>query len=372
MPEIEVLPWRKTYVIAVEVHGSSQRPHHLRKRGPEKGTYIRVGPSNRIADEQMRQELRRSARNECYDEQPMPDMDSEAIDFRAASEQFEGIRGLARRDFETLRVLVRHQGVPVPTVGGIILFGKERRKVFPDCWIQAGRFAGADRSEIVDTREFHGYPARAVEDAAEFVRRHALRSSRIEGIRRKDRWSIPLPAVREAVINAVVHADYSQQGSPIRVAVYDDRVEVESPGLLPFGLTVEDIQRGLSKLRNRVIGRVFKELGLIEQWGSGIGRMTDACRKAGLPEPILEELGTHFRVTFPLERIGPIATDETDGRILEGLKKSRGMSTRQVAEMISLSSRAARSRLKKLGERGLVVEVGSGPNDPRRRYYCAE
>ena len=70
---------------------------------------------------------------------------------------------------------------------------------------------------------------------------------------------------------------------PSGVALYDDRLEIENPGLLPFGLTIEDIQRGVSKLRNRVIGRVFQALGLIEQWGSGIQRMTAACQEQGLP-----------------------------------------------------------------------------------------
>jgi len=93
----------------------------------------------------------------------------------------------------------------------------------------------------------------------------------LEGARRRDLPLLAPAALREAVVNAVVHADYSQSGSPIRVAVFDDRIEIENPGLLPFGLTIEEIQRGASKLRNRVIGRVFHELGLIEQWGSGSG-----------------------------------------------------------------------------------------------------
>jgi predicted HTH transcriptional regulator len=70
------------------------------------------------------------------------------------------------------------------------------------------------------------------------------------------------------VINAAVHADYSERGTPISVSIFSDRIEVENPGLLPFGLTIEDIQGGASKLRNRVIGRVFKDLRLIEQWGA--------------------------------------------------------------------------------------------------------
>src|SRR5256885_3973776 len=123
-------------------------------------------------------------------------------------------------------------------------------------------------------------------------------------VRREEHWSVPPVAVREAIINAVVHADYSQRGAPIRISIFDDRLEVENPGLLPFGVTVEDLPRGISKLRNRVIGRVFHALGLIEQWGSGIQRMTAACRDAGLAAPVFEEIGTRFRVTIHTERTG--------------------------------------------------------------------
>jgi predicted HTH transcriptional regulator len=130
------------------------------------------------------------------------------------------------------------------------------------------------------------------------VQKHLSREAVIAGPRRVDRWKVPLVALREAIINAIVHADYAERGAPIRVAVFDDRVEVENPGILPLGLTSEDIRKGVSKLRNRVIGRVFHELGLIEQWGSGIQRMTAACQEAGLPAPVLEEIGTHFRVVL--------------------------------------------------------------------------
>ena len=88
----------------------------------------------------------------------------------------------------------------------------------------------------------------------------------LQGIRWVDRWFYPPAAVREAIINAFVHADYAQQGAPVRVSIFDDQIEIENPGILPFGLTLDDIRRGVSKLRNRVIGRVFLELCLIEQY----------------------------------------------------------------------------------------------------------
>jgi len=191
-------------------------------------------------------------------------------------------------------------------------------------------------------------------------------------VRRRERWNLPPVAVREAVINAVTHTDYAQRGAPIRVAIFDDRLEVENPGLLPFGLTIEDLQRGISKLRNRVIGRVFHALGLIEQWGSGVQRMRAACLDAGLPEPVFEELATRFRVTISTRRVTRPTVDDMDQTILGALAKGRGLLTSEIAAAIGLTPRATRTRLARLVGRGLVREIGTGPQDPRRRYFKTE
>lgn len=146
------------------------------------------------------------------------------------------------------------------------------------------------------------------------------------------------------------------------------------PGLLPFGLTVEDLRRGVSKVRNRVIGRVFHALGLIEQWGSGVQRMTAACRDAGLPAPVFEEIGTRFRVTVSTERTGPPALDETDQVILDALAGGVGRLTSEIAKAIDLTPRATRTRLViHHGEDGTEIDnVGWGhrlvaPPRPRGR-----
>jgi predicted HTH transcriptional regulator len=301
----------------------------------------------------------------------MPDLDPEAIDFRAASESFAASRKLRRADLETLRLVVLHQGRRVPTVGGMLLFGHGRASLFPDAWIQAGRFHGTDRSRIADSVAIRANLPRAAELAIEFVQKHDRRGAEIGAVRRKDQWGLPPLAVREAVINAVAHADYSQSGAPIRVAMFDDRLEIENPGLLPFGLVIDDLLRGISKLRNRVIGRVFHELGLIEQWGSGVQRMTAACLEAGLAPPLLEEIGTRFRVTvFTARKRAPLL-DSTDQSILDALEGGQGLSTQEIADHIGRSARATRTRLVGLSDRGLVREVGSSPQDPRRRYFRA-
>ncbi len=372
LPDLEILPWRRTHVLAVQVHPSSARPHYLKHEGSENGVYVRVGSTNRHADRELIEELGRFGRGEAYDERAIPDLDSEALDFRAASESFAPLRRLKRKDLETLRLVTRHQGRQVPTVGGVLLFGKTRERDFPDAWIQAARFRGTDRSEIVDHVEIRLHLTQAIEAAIAFVQKHALHGAEIGAVRRKDRWNLPPTAVREAVVNAVAHADYAQRGAPIRISIFDDRLEVENPGLLPFGLTVDDLQRGISKLRNRVIGRVLHDLGLIEQWGSGIQRMTAACRDAGLAAPVLEEIGIRFRVTLGTTKTRKATMDAIDQAILEALTGDDGRITSEIASVIGLTPRATRTRLARLVGRGLVREIGTGPQDPKRRYFRTE
>jgi predicted HTH transcriptional regulator len=371
VPDIEVVAWRNLNVLAVQVHPSNTRPHYLQRLGPEDGIFVRVGSTNRRAEALQIEELKRWNRMDSFDEQAVPDLKSEAIDFRAASEFFAPYRQLTPQAWSTLRVTTEHQGRQVPTIGGLLLFGKDRFARFPDAWIQAGRFAGGNRARLLDSAEIRSFLPRAADEAVAFARKHLTHESIIEGVRREDRWSIPLVAIREALMNAIVHADYAQQGSPIRLALFDGRIEIESPGLLPFGLTIEDIRQGVSKLRNRVIGRVFHELHLIEQWGSGIQRMTTACQEAGLDAPKLEEIGMHFRVTMSAARVGRPHTDETDRRILALFGDGSARSTAAVAKHVGLSQRATLTRLKSMTGRGLLCEIGTGPHDPKRQYVLA-
>lgn len=372
VPNIEITSWRKIYLVTIEVYPSNDRPHYLVTKGLEKGAYIRIGSTNRLADSIMIRELQRVTRSESYDEQPMGELNSEALDFRAASELFSEYRKLKKTDLETLKLVTKYQGRIVPTVGGIVLFGKLRDKYFPDAWIQIGRFKGIDKKNIIDSQEIRSYPVIAVYDAIQFIQKHSIHAVSIVDVKRTESWNVPIAAIREAVINAVVHADYAQQGAPIRITYFDDRLEIENPGLIPFNLTLEDLFKGISKLRNPVIARVFHELKLIERWGSGIRRMIEECLSAGLPEPIFEEVGLHFRVTIFTQRLTTSEIDDRDRIILALFEEEEGLSTREIAEKIALSPRATRSRLIELVKKGMLVEVGSNPNDPKKKYYLAK
>jgi len=368
VPNIEIITYRNKILVLVEIFPGPSKPYFVKQLGPYKGVYYRVGSTNREADQDIIDELKRSVSRQYFDENPMPNVNPEAIDFRVASGFFSKKRQLNDRDLETLQLLVNYQGKKVPTIGGIILFSSQREEYFPDCWLQAGCFAGKDKSKIIDSREFHDYPFESIENAIDFVKKFSLLSYEIIGAKRKENWSVPLDAIREAIVNAYAHADYSQKGAPIRLSIFEDRIEIENPGLLPFGLTIPDILQGASKIRNKVIVRVMHELEYVERWGSGIQRIIASCRDLGLPDPEFREISTRFRVTLYTLPITAPKIDEIDSNIIDCIRNSEGLGTSEIASIIRISPRMTRERLKKLLELKLVIEIGTGPFDPHKKY----
>lgn len=373
LPEIDILSWRDRNILRVIAYPGPSRPYFISSIGKDCGTYVRVGSTNRRADKGIIESLVRYSMGRSFDEEPVPEVSSEAIDFRVASELFESSRTIRKKDLLTLRVLVKLSDKLVPTVGGILLFGSDRDEMFPDAWLQCGRFHGKDRSIIADSVNYRDHLPRLPYHAMDFLRKHMHTALHIGTVEHEERRSFPLTALREAVINAIVHADYSMKGAPVRLSIFDDRIEIENPGLLQFGITIDELRNGISVLRNRVIGRVFKELGLIEQWGSGIQRMITDCRSSGLPSPVFEETGRSFRVTICIESTGTQKLDDMDSRIVRILQdNSDGLSTSELAGILGITDRAVRSRMKSMVERGFVFPIGTSPRDPRRRFVLSD
>jgi predicted HTH transcriptional regulator len=193
----------------------------------------------------------------------------------------------------------------VATNGGVLLVGKNREQVFPFAHVMCARFRGEQRIDIFDRIEVHEHLPLAVDKVMDFLKKHAFRTAEFGDVRRRDVWSIPVDAVREVVVNALVHASYSIKGSPIRVAFCDDRIEVDSPGGLVPGITVEDMVRGVSSVRNPTLARVFAEMGLMEKWGTGVPGVYAAVAADGLPEPEITELPKALRFTVFIKNHRP-------------------------------------------------------------------
>jgi len=283
-------------LLVATVYPAGQRPFHVASEGFEDGVYVRLGSSTLRADQWQIDELRRQATGVVFDEQPnhraTDGLDDAGIASAYPTREVASVKTV-------LNLEVEDQGTTVPTNGGVLLFGHDRERLFPDAWVQCGRFQGPTGLDLVDQAELYA-PLLELPDLVEaFLKKHAFRGADLSEWRRKDDWSVPIDILREATINALVHSDYGQRGGPIRVAFYDDRVYVESLGGLLPGMTVESMRSGASRIRNQVIARAFREAGMIEQWGYGVRRMFDRAHDLGLPEPSYEELPGRLRFVVP-------------------------------------------------------------------------
>lgn len=368
IPDINVVSYRGLSLLLISVPHLSG-PYYLRSVGLEQGAYIRLGSSNRAADTDMLEGLKRQAENRSYDETPLLEMNSEQIRFRAASELF--IKQGKSIDMNKLAIMGTLQIIGerfVPSIGGILLFGLNKESLFPDAKIKCARFKGKMSTEFLDNLETGAGLINAVDIAIAFIRRHTSQGLKIGSTAHRVIPEYPEIAIREAVINAIVHTDYAIKGMSIRVGIYDDRIEITNPGSLPFGISMEHIFSGISKLRNRVIGRVFHELGLIEQWGTGISRIRETCHIANLPEPRFEELGTSFRVTLYTDSAPRVSTRSWELQLVEYLRIHQEISSKQAADLWRISQRGARTKLRVLIEDKIITKIATNPYDPKTVY----
>ena len=185
-----------------------------------------------------------------------------------------------------------------PTNGYVFLQGKDEFL----SQIQCGMFKGKNRAVFVDKREYTGPLWQQIEDAFQFALRNIHLGARIEGIYRQDIYELPPDSIRELIINAVMNCSFLQN-SHIQVAVYDDRLEITSPGELLPGMTIERMKEGYSKIRNRVLAHAFLYMNMTEAWGSGIPKLMESMREYGLEEPEFIDMGIGLRINLYREKI---------------------------------------------------------------------
>lgn len=192
-------------------------------------------------------------------------------------------------------ILTEYEGKLVPTNAYAILTGAD----ILHCTFQCAVFKDNERVIFVDRREFMGAVQDIIEDAYQFVLRNIHLGAVIEGLYRQDVYEIPPAAIRELIINAAVHRSYLDNGN-IQVAIFDNRLEITSPGKLPLGQTIEKMREGYSKVRNEALAMAFSYMHLIERWGTGMLRIAKMIREAGLGE--LEILGGETELRFNIYR----------------------------------------------------------------------
>lgn len=368
-PDMEVQSLRGKELLIIRVsHGIG--PYYLKSEGPERGVYVRFGSTNRQVDAEMLDSLRLLAKKVTYDELPHP---QGRLDMEVMSNVFEWVgKRPTVQALENLGIETSRSGRKYPSNGGILLFGVNRLQLFPDSLIRCARFAGSHREKILDQTDINSPLPLAADHVIAFIERNISKKGHIGRMLRTDVLQYPLLAIREAVMNALLHTDYAMSGCHIQIAIFDDRIEFTNPGGLPFGQTIEKALAGASRIRNRVIARVFRELHLTEQWGSGLRRIVEACQTQGLKPPLIEELNNQFRLTLYSEQIEEALVPPWGKKLLEHLKKENAVSAKTVMLLWKVSARTARVRLKQLQEKGIIVRIGTSENDPNASYIAAK
>ncbi len=281
-------------------------------------------------------------------------------------------------------------GKLAPTIAGLLTLGRNPQAVRPEAKVQCARFCGTARSVFLDRAEIGGNIPSQLKEVTNFISRNTRHPARIDGLEREDLTEYPMLVVREAIVNALMHRDYSRD-APININIYDDRIEVVSPGGLIPPLTVTDLGIG-HELRNHTIGGLLVWLRVAETWGTGVQRMRQAMIEAGLSAPLFESSDSLFSVTLYNEaavaRSGEVVTvkdDPTAKRVWPGLnqrqqdaitsltsRRRNNITTGDYARRHNITDRQALRDLNNLVERGLLLRSGNArrssyalPEEPR-------
>jgi len=306
-PDIRMKTLEGHTILEIDIAPGKFRPYYLAKRGKDISSYIRINGTSRPADARKLKELELEGQHISYDSmqeigQPFDEkkslelcrkMKEVAIASCRTTEDKEKVRDLTLEKLEDFGILCKAGRSYFPTHAFDLLTDNRNRAAK----IQCGLFKGLTRDIFIDQKEFDGPIYEQVEEAYQFVLRHINMGTEINGIYREESYELPVTAIREMIANAVLHRSYLDR-SCIQVCIFDDRIEVLSPGMLYGGLDITTAKAGKSTCRNEAIAEAFHYMHIVEAWGTGIPRIINRCREYELPEPLFEEFGDGFRVTM--------------------------------------------------------------------------
>lgn len=404
VPEIEPVTIQGKTVIVVTVSPGAHRPYYLKAKGKENGTYIRVAGTSRLASPEKIKDLEMEGAKISWDEltcvgfkvtekaikKLCKDMNARRKLIQEQRGQTEKLPTVTRTNLENWKLLKKVDDEYLASNAFALLTSD----YFQFSKIQCAVFKGTDRAVFLDKREYTGPLYEQIDEALGFVLRNIRLGAKFEGVQRKEIYELPVDAIREMIVNAECHRNMTDE-SCVQVAIYDDRLEVTSPGGLYNGLTFEEAMGGHSKLRNRAIANVFSQIGLIEAWGTGLQRIQNAAREYGLPDVEFIEMPESFRVNLYRMSISQAnqrdigdssvkfgessvkfgensaksdvdsvmfidgIINETQLNIVKMIEKDNRISAAKIAEELKMSVRAIEKNIKELRTMGILIRHGA-------------
>lgn len=350
-------------LLIIEVSSGINKPYYQKSEGLSEGTFIRLGRSTVKANADIIEELKWQSRGISYDQLPLyhatvDDLDTARIEY-FFNHRRNGVRSPVSEDaLIAYEIIKKEHATDYSTVAGMLLFGKSPQRFISEAYILCCHFSEFKDREAVASRTCKGTLFEQFDEAFDFIMERLNKSFRIEKKTREENWEIPPIAVREVLMNAILHRNY-HINAPIKISIYSDRIEFFSPGSLPGPLDASNLESGITYVRNTAIAKILWEAKYIEKMGSGFITLFKSFRKEGLlPPEVLE--GTNFvKCILPRTR-SEFQQDGIEELILGMFKIAEEISISDVIQQFNLPRTTAGRALTKLIEMGKLLRQGKG------------
>lgn len=345
-------------ILSIKIPPGAHKPYYMKSKGIEDGTFIRVGSTNRKADYAWIEDLRRQSSNISFDTLIEHQMETQQLDlsilkkFLDISQKKMEVKNAS---FEKLGLAKKSNGKSHPFIGGALMFSIDYPEHYQSYFLKVTRYHDTSMTNIIDTKEFYPPLQSQLEQAYSACKLFVRKRIEIKSLSRKEEYVIPMSSIRELLINAICHRDYARKGSGIQVHIFSDRLEVISPGVLPGDLTINDIGKGVSEIRNRLIVKIFREYRYIEQLGSGINRIIDTAKQTEQPLPVFEEVGNFFKVTL-------YNCPEKKDELVSFIYEQGEVAVADMIKRFGWHRNTITKKLRQLEQQGKIIKTGKGPS----------
>ncbi len=373
IPHIYLQRFDQALTLIIEVSSGISRPYYVKSLGPQDGVFVRVGRSTVRADFETIQELQWKTRGIAYDcipeFQASFDLISEkkVLTFLKLRKIGHKLSRVTPELLKSYKICVEEHGQLIPTKGGILLFAEAPQDHFSESFIICSHFKGTSGREAISSIDCTGDLFEQFEAAWNFI--VSKIPVRFEEIRKKriEHYEVPLVAIREILVNAIVHRDYRISG-PTKIALYQDRLEFFSPGIFPGIINPSDIGNGVTYIRNQMITKCFREVGHIEKLGSGFKTTFVEYEKVGLNPPIVFEGDGFVKVILPRTKVKESVDKSSVGNDFMALFDLLGdVSISDLSTRISLSRATIGRKLKELEKAKVIKRTGNGKTTRYRK-----
>ncbi len=333
--------------------------------------FLRVGDENRRLGFSQRQELLYDKGQASYEARSVEGAGMDLIDEELLGEYASAVKAPDPTRLMRARGLADDSEL---TVAGCLLFARMPQAFFPEAYVRVLRYRGSERGSgarqqlIEDVRIEGPIPRQLLKAREEVTRLQPIRRALRPSGRFGDVPLVPEDAWLEGIANAVVHRSYSMMGDHIRVEIFDDRIEIASPGRFPGVIDLGDPLKAIRFARNPRIARVCADLNFGQELGEGIRRIFEEMRHAGLTDPAYRQTSGSVELkllTEPVDRRLEAGPSDHARAITSALRSASRLSTGEVTEILGVSRPVVQRELAVLRDAGIVEWIGKSPNDPR-------